>query len=338
VPPARKHPQGSLFGPLGLAFGGVIVAILGLEVGSRIAVPHWRWLTPQRFLTSTADGVLSGLPNFHGRLASLSGEFDTSVDLDGRGFANRSDADPGAPLVFFGDSFCLGWGLDREQRFADLVARGLGVPSYNFCMIAADLVDDLRIQRRWLPPGWRGTTVLSVTFENDVLAYPDPDARPGTPTDSVRGLSRSAGARWLVEHSALFNVTANLARRSATLVAMVHRLGLMSGVPVISANGIDPIQASVRVVEKIRSRAGDGPFLVVTVPPRPGQVLYVEYAQFVAALRGAGFSVIDPASEPSVRISTIPNDGHWDRRTNAAIADVIVARLRSPLASPTPTS
>ena len=51
--------------------------------------------------------------------------------------------------------------------------------------------------------------------------------------------------------------------------AFVRRLGLMTGVPVVATNGADPIAASVRAVRLIRQVAGSGPFLVVTVPPRP---------------------------------------------------------------------
>jgi hypothetical protein len=111
------------------------------------------------------------------------------------------------------------------------------------------------------------------------------------------------------------------------IVALVRSLGLVSGVPVVAADGTDPIAASVRLVGRIRDAAGPGRFVVVLVPPRPGQVELVDYPAFAAALVRAGFDVIDPRAEPQLEISTIPRDGHWDAAMHAAIAPVVAERL-----------
>ena len=314
-----------ILGRLALLAAGLLLTIGVLEVALRIAVPQWQGLVPQRFMTMTKDGVLAGVPGFDGRVSSLFGDFDVSLQLDARGFRNPPGADPAAPLAFVGDSFCQGWAIAGEQSFAALAAEQLRLPAYNYCTVGADLLDDLRIVRAWMPSRRGGATVLTVTFENDVLAYP-PDADGGA-TASVQGLSRNPLSRWLMNHSALFDVATTLARQNATIVAAVHRLGLVSGVPIVAGDGAASIAASVTMVERIRAAAGDGPFLVVTVPPRPGQVEFVDYDAFVAALRAAGFAVLDPRAEPGLTISTIPHDGHWDAATHAAVAPLVAQRL-----------
>ena len=305
---------------------GVALTLIGLEVSLRVAVPQWRDLVPQRFMTETAGGILAGVPNFNGRVASLFGDFDVPLQFDGRGFRNPPTADPAAPLIFVGDSFCQGWGITDAESFATRAAAALDISAYNYCTVGADLLDDLHIVQAWRPPRRGGATVLTVTFENDVLAYRD--QLEGAPTESVQGLSRSFWSRWLMQHSALFDVTTTLARQSAVIVAAVRRLGLVSGVPIATDAGVDPIAASVRVVEHIRDAVGGGLFIVVTVPPRPGQIEFNDYDAFVRALRGAGFDVIDPRAE-GVSITTIPHDGHWDAATHAAIAPLVAARLRA---------
>lgn len=315
-----------LLARLALLAAGLACTLLALEVALRVAVPQWRSLVAQRFMTETAGGVLAGVPHFDGRIASLFGDFDVALRLDARGFRNPPEADPAAPLAFVGDSFCQGWGVEAEQSFAHRVAAALATPAYNFCTVGADLLDDLRIVQTWMPPRPDGATVLTVTFENDVLAYPSAVTDAATP--SVQGLSRSPVSRWLMEHSALFDVATTLARQSPTLVAAVRRLGLVSGVPIVAGDGVDPIAASVRMVERIRAAAGGGRFVVLLVPPRAGEVAFNDYEAFVAALRAAGIDVIDPRAVPGLTITTIPRDGHWDAAMHAAIAPVVAQRLR----------
>ncbi|MDX2169355.1 MAG: hypothetical protein SF182_19955 [Deltaproteobacteria bacterium] len=314
-----------LLARLALLGGGLLLALLALEGLARLAVPQWRGLVPQRFMTQTAAGVLAGVPHFDGRVASLWGDFDVALRLDARGFRNPPGATPDAPLAFVGDSFCQGWGVEADEAFPPRVAAALGLPSYNFCTVGADLRDDLRIVQTAMPPRVSGATVLTVTFENDVLAYPDLPADAAS--SSVEGLSRSRLSRWLMQHSALFDVATTLARQSPAIVAAVRRLGLVSGVPI--AGGVDPIAASVRMIAQIRRAAGDGPFLVVLVPPRAGQVDFNDADAFVRAVRGAGVDVLDPREQPGLTITTIPHDGHWDAAMHAAVAPLVAERLRA---------
>jgi hypothetical protein len=319
----------AVVGRIALVVASTVVTALALEAVLRVAVPQWRGLVPQQFMTATERGVLAGVPNFDGRIASLFGDFDVPLRFDARGFRNPPDADPAAPLAFIGDSFCQGWGVTREESFPVLVAQRLGLSFYNYCTVGADLADYLKILRAWMPPRrLGGATVLTVTFENDVLAYPA-SAGDDEETASVRGLSRSCASQWLMNHSALFNVATTLARTNATIVALVHRLGLVSGVPVVAADGTDPIAASVRMIGLIKRAAGDGPFVVLLVPPRPGQVNFVDYGAFVDALVAAGFDTVDPRANPDLRLSTIPHDGHWDAAMHAAIAPVLADRIRA---------
>ena len=326
APASRGEVHPVLVG-LALLVASLLLTFAALEGVLRIAVPQWRGLVPQRFMTMTDGGVLAGVPNFDGRVASLFGDFDVALRLDTRGFRNPPDADPAAPLAFIGDSFCQGWGVTREQSFPALAGARLGVPFYNYCTVGADLLDDLNVLRAWLPPRTRGATVLTVTFENDVLAYPE-WAGDGAASSSVQGLSRTGWSLWLMNHSALFAVGTTLARQNATIAAAVRRLGLMSGVPIVAGAGVDSIAASVRMIDLIKRAAGDGPFIVLMVPPRPGQVEFIDYDAFVAALVQAGFDVIDPRAQPNLAISTIPHDGHWDAAMHAAIAPVLADRLR----------
>lgn len=316
----------AILGTLALLVGSLAVTLLVMEGVLRVAYPQWAGLVPQRFLRMTDDGVLAGVPNFDGRLAGLFDNFDVHVTLDERGFRNLPGAQPTAPLAFVGDSFCFGWGVEGDQAFPGLVATRLGVPAYSFCAVSGDLTDYLRIVQTTMPSRPNGATVLTITFENDVLAYPaSPDG--GAPTPAVQGLSRQPLSRWLMNHSALFNVSTTLARQNASVVAFVRRLGWVSGVPVLATDGTDPIAASIAMVRRIREAAGSGPFLVLMVPPRPGQVLMVDYRAFVTALERAGFDVLDPAQLPGLAVTTIPYDGHWDVAMHAAIVAPLGDRL-----------
>ena len=81
------------------------------------------------------------------------------------------------------------------------------------------------------------------------------------------------------------------------------------------------------MIARIEQAAGDGPFLVLVVPPRPGQVDFIDYDAFVAALRAAGFDVLDPRVQPGLTLSTIPHDGHWDAAMAARPSPLLADRI-----------
>jgi hypothetical protein len=88
------------------------------------------------------------------------------------------------------------------------------------------------------------------------------------------------------------------------------------------------------MIDRIRRAAGEGNFVVLVVPPRPGEVALIDYGAFVSALGSAGFDVIDPRAVSNLEISTIPRDGHWDAATHAAVAALLAERIGPFVAPP----
>ena len=175
-----------------------------------------------------------------------------------------------------------------------LAAQRLGVPFYNYCTV--DRPDRLpNILRAWLPARHGGTTVLTITFENDVLPYPASAGVTGT-TSSVQGLSRSAASRWLMDHSALFDVGTTLAPPHAVTASVATTaIEYNARRPWPRARVCDcPIHRIASVVSP--KFVGIRPATArrrARRPPRPGQVDFIDYAAFVAP-RAAGFDVLDP--------------------------------------------
>ena len=79
-PVERRRAHGGLAN-FALLACSCLVTVAVLEVAARIAVPQWRGLVAQNFMTATPGGVLAGVPNFDGRIASLFGEFDVPLRL-----------------------------------------------------------------------------------------------------------------------------------------------------------------------------------------------------------------------------------------------------------------
>lgn len=68
-------------------------------------------------------------PNSSGRHTSL--EYDNQFDINSFGVRDDEKSLDNPKIVFLGDSFTMGWGVDQDQTYANLVEQKLGVRALN---------------------------------------------------------------------------------------------------------------------------------------------------------------------------------------------------------------
>jgi len=155
---------------LALFLSSILATLIGVEVGSRAL---FRW--PGLWIGKAPAQVEAQLRRFHagflqgapiqfrpecseadsellyrlrpGNCRFATDEFNTEVRVSGRHL--REDRVVGSPdLVFLGDSYTLGWGVERESSFPAVVARDLGMQEVVAANSSYGTVRELLLLRR----------------------------------------------------------------------------------------------------------------------------------------------------------------------------------------------
>jgi len=83
-----------------------------------------------------------------GRCEFANTEFRTSLAINSAGVRDSEEALRGPELVVTGDSFAVGWGVERDERFGDLLARALGLRGLNTAVSSYGTVRELALLER----------------------------------------------------------------------------------------------------------------------------------------------------------------------------------------------
>ena len=145
----------------GLALGiGCLVALLLCEVGSRYVLPIG---TGVMRVTAEGDRLRNWLPS--GRTyRQISSEFDVETTITAVG--HRAPAVTGNPdVVFLGDSFTFGWGIEDDETFAALYCAEARRRCANLGAPGTGTVDQVARLARYLEEqSWRPTEVKLFVF------------------------------------------------------------------------------------------------------------------------------------------------------------------------------
>lgn len=192
-----------------LAIGGLMALSAG-EVAVRVFVPQPVTKISSGLYEPVDDLRFRMRPSAEGEIAN-GAEFETRVSIDRHGLrtTRRSPAPPSARrILFLGDSFTFGWGVDDLEAFPALVGRQLtregaetwamnaGVPGYG-------VPDEALWLERYGLPLEPDAVVLCIFLANDLL-----DATPERRRESLQTALPEVGSatgvyRWLFGHSHL---------------------------------------------------------------------------------------------------------------------------------------
>lgn len=116
--------------------GGCLVFLLSLglivsalEIGARFLPPGFVTFADERTRFCELDPLLGWInqPNRHGRM--VSSDFDIRVDINPKGFRDADSAyvkpDKGYRILALGDSFVWGYGVNRDERFTEILENSL---------------------------------------------------------------------------------------------------------------------------------------------------------------------------------------------------------------------
>lgn len=317
------------------AFG---LCLLGLEILVRIFLP---WYNPsnQVFLTVNEDGLTTGIPNTNVRQGTPKGDFMIGVRFNRHGFRDGKDYTESTTNDVFvaGDSYSMGWGVEEDERYSNLLEKRFGTRFYN---IAAP--DDIRGYARMLDHVvQRGAAVrhvlVGICMENDLWDY-----RSITNTYAVYRTQmvysfRHRLARFFKGRSALWNCASFTLQKFPAVRRVFEKVGIARNVDQLTHKNV----ATPQVIESSRDEvvkfATNYNSVVLIVPSRAlwvGKNTEIErkaHDEFTRGLREAGLKLVDmrPVLEKTGDPGSFyfKNDPHWNVKGQALAADTLAELL-----------
>lgn len=308
----------------------IVVGLGLLEALTRLFFPAFD--PSGRFELSHPLGSLTvGTPGASTRQVKNTGDYDVAVRLNRHGLRDDKDIADAAPgdLVFVGDSFTWGWGVEAAERFSDRVQALTGRRAFNLAT-PTDIAGYAALLDHAQSLGARiGEVVVAVCLENDLGLYDPADIPPHGPATDWKG--------WLTERSAAYLLLTTMIHQTPALKALAVGAGAI--VPNFKGMGLNTYDA--RVIEasadQLQALSKRFPTLVVLIPSRAlwiGDNRAEEdrvHQALVAALIRRGIAVLD--LRPLMEASGTPlahhfaNDGHWNARGHTLAAEAIAKCL-----------
>jgi len=315
-----------------------LIALFVLEFGLRWLAPH---LDPSGSVTFhvTEDRVPLGLANTTVRQFKNTGDYDVEVAFNRHGLRDRKDLTQAAESDVFvvGDSYSMGWGVEEDERFSDVLDESIAERVFNIS-IPADLIGYRSLVGYAESLGAPiGRLVIGVCMENDLLDY---DALEASPTHGRPKIGLGRVKVWLTGSSALYTALTTVIHRQPKLRAWAIRSGLL----VDNIAGMRRNRYSEDILEMSMDRLArviDGYDATVVVIPSRGiwvggdeETEIRVHDEFVSRLRAAEIDVVDlrfvfEASGDPMQFH-FDNDGHWNpmghQMAAAALVDHLVNR------------
>ena len=337
--------KGGKFGRLVLLAVSGVLSLLVLEGLVRLTMPRF---SPGRQLRLQleANGTVLARPLSLGLQRHGDGGRDVELAINRHGFRDSKDLAEARPSDLFavGDSFTLGWGVDEERRFSDLLEGSVGVPVYNLAIP----VDVAGYERLVAHAQGRGAPVerliIGLCLENDLRRYDateDPTTGTGggirqTPEGVARASLLHRTKRVLDRHSAAYGALARTVHNLPLLRGLARRVGLLeSPQQYLDHRTFDPevIAGTADAVAGLVRRRGISETVVLLIPSRAlwaGDNRAVEariHEAMVAALTARGLPIVDP--RPAFEATDAPlslhfeGDWHWNEAGHRLAAELL---------------
>lgn len=277
-----------------------------------------------------------GTPGTSARQVKNTGDYDVAVRINRHGLRDDKDiaGATSGDLVFVGDSFTWGWGVEAMDRFSDRVQALTGRRVFNLAT-PTDIAGYAALLDYAQSLGARiGEVVVALCMENDLGLY---DSVDGPPDDRTMNSTGWDWKGWLTARSAAYVLLTTMIQQTPALKALAVGAGAI--VPNFDGMGLNTYDATVidASANQLQALSKRYPTLVVLIPSRAlwiGNNRAEEdrvHTALVAALASRGIAVLD--LQPLMEAGGTPlgyhfaNDGHWNARGHALAAEAIAKCL-----------
>ena len=324
-------------------FIGLIALVALSEITLRIAMPGWRDYHSGRFMTLIevpGHGVTSiGVSGFDGAFAQNNGDFRVRIRINEFGLRNDEPVDAAHDRIWIlGDSMSFGWGVERDETYAQILADLLRVPTYNVATPGSNVCGWQALYAR-MPKGIRpAAVVVGLTIENRVGIFDCAELANNTLAKDPDTISLTAIKSFLSRHTALYNFMTVSLKRIDLAEMILTRIGLIEDPKRIIFHGQDPsrandmIAATAAELDRMRSMIStEIPFVVALFPARyelrdgTGHFRRLRIGM-AAALTRRGIDTLDLFSDfngAGLATTHFAHDGHWNARGHRIAGEAI---------------
>lgn len=298
------------------------------------------------------DGLILCMKNCTGRLWKNTGDFNVGVRINRYGFRDGKDIASSAygDIFVLGDSMGLGWGIEEDKRFSNVLQAIVGMPVYNISGPAADMDAYVKLLSYAQKNGARiRNLVLAICMENDLRDYDFPAKKLPEVNRTKRGKQWFLGPdilqsgfrkflSWLGRNSAAYHAVAALLHQNDFFCRLASKFGWITP----NYEGIqrnDYCEKSiVSSANKLLALTRAFNAVLVIIPSRGlwvGNNLDVErkvHEKFISLLKESGARIVDlrlvfeKTAQPLSYY--FKNDGHLNEKGHLAVATELAGFFR----------
>lgn len=322
----------------------IVFGLLISEYSVRFAVPKYDPAGHIAFFADPVTGVLLGKPNSRTRQIKNSGDYDVEVAFNRHGLRDPRDIATGKldDLYVLGDSFAFGWGVERAERFSDVLETLTGRRVLNIATTAnVDGYERLLSYSRAQGAKIRNV-ILAVNMIDDVQVY-EPVAKPAAGQSNMAppvghwtfGLQDVKA--YLIRNSALYFLTTSAIGSIDILRRVLVRVGVVKTLNFVS--GGRPGEGAVNSTANRLLALSKSYNLTLLIIPSRGlwvgsnrTVTLAAHQKFIAALDRLGLNYVDMRIPMEATGNPMAfhfqYDGHWRPKGHALAASLLASRLK----------
>ncbi|MDA0239493.1 MAG: hypothetical protein O3A84_05630 [Proteobacteria bacterium] len=321
----------------------LLAALVVQEYAVRLALPSFDPTQHLRFEPSTGDLPILGARNTKQRLVKNSGDYDVAVHFNKYGLRDDRDlAHAGLEdVLFVGDSFGFGWGVNEGERVTEKLESLLGLKVFNLA-IPNNVAGYHQMLDYAKQHGSRATDVIvGINMSDDVMDYESVANQPKQLNESATVQRETFGLlavkEFLLAHSGLYFMATNLVNRVPWLRHQLVALGVIIPLDQVPSRTLSEvsIKSTIAKIATIRSKYR---VTVLIIPYRGvwvGEQTVNEtryHERFTSALSDAGIPFVDMKSVQEDQGNPMKfhfqNDAHWNASGHVLAAEALAAEMR----------
>lgn len=315
--------------------GGVI------EYGTRLLYPALIPSGHLRFVKGEGDMPTLGPRNTRLRQIKNTGDFDVAVNFNKYGFRDSKNLEESAPGDYFlvGDSLSIGWGVEEDVRYSNLVQAALKRKVFN--LSAPGDIDGYEKVLNYAKKNGAKITKLLLAVSMAINLKNFEEKAGENPASGPRPRIAARLKLILMSNSAFYFLVTSFVHKNETLKKKAIGLGMIN--PNIEGIAYQPFsRINIESMTRRAARLAEKYDTTIIIGHSRGLWFGAEeekktawriHKAVLARFKEMGLKVVDVGrafgEDDDPRKNYFANDGHWSPKGHASAARAIIKHLKN---------